>query len=530
MKTLLNFVAILSFTLLMLAFAPAHAASFGRSTAGTIASGGLRADFKRGSKFVLSEKAMMNGICAYLDGKGGGSGYQEVRWALYRDNHGVPGDRITETDQLAVSAGDAARWMCASSAIAPLDPGTYWILIHTGSDAGVARYFYDGPANWYGNFDEYADGPSDTFGAGGAGEGTISTYVEYRKLSELHIAGTTTVGSAVSGPMSGGFKRGSSFQLTEKADLDSISIYVDGLGGGTGAQLLSIGIYDDLNGEPAALVTKGWALTGTSPVGRKGRWVTATPTAFEFNDPQMATLMPGRYWIVIQSGSPGGVFRYYTSGQGNWRGNASPGDVPPPFFGKANPGDGTISAFILYTPSQAEHKIIGVTTPGTIPSGGLKANFIRGSLFGHDLFFSRQTEVTSLWAYLDGNGGATGSQKVRLALYEQPLDDNDRIALKVVSDVVTIAAGTPPGWVRFPVPYKRLFDYTHGIMILTSGPGGVVRNYSSNASNWYGQATDYTQGAPGLLFFYPDAELPHPVLQQGDVTISAYAEYLVGPY
>jgi hypothetical protein len=530
MRTLVHFAALVSCAFLMLAFTPAQAASFGRTTAGTIASGGLRADFKRGSRFVLSEKAMMNDVCAYLDGNGGGTGYQQLRYALYRDNGGVPGNRVVETDGTTVSAGDGARWSCAGAGLVPLDPGTYWIVIHTGGNPGVTRYYYDGPANWYGNFDEYADGSADAFGTGSAGEGTMSIRVDYLTQAEIHVAGNTNVGSVVSGPMSAGFKRGSSFELTEKADLGAMVIYVDGLGGATGDQPLSVAVYDDVNGEPSALVAQGWADVGASPVGRKGRWVTANPVASSLNDPSPATLMPGRYWIVIQSGSPGGVYRYYMEGRGNWRGNASPGDTAPQFFGKASPGDGTISAFIVYTPSQMEHKTIGLTTPGTIPSSGLSANFMRGSMFGQDPFFDR-AQVTALWAYLDGNGGATGSQKVRLVLYEAPVDNDDvRLTVKAVSDEVTIAAGTPPGWVRFPVPYTRLFDHLHGIMILTSGPGGVVRNYSTNEfADWYGLAADYTQGPPDTIFFEPNAEAPHPVLQRGSVAVSVYAEYLVMP-
>src|SRR6185369_12559798 len=164
---------------------------------------------------------------------------QYFRFALYRDNYGVPGEQVAETRSDAIAPGDAATWRCADSALAPINPGTYWIMLHTGSNAGVLRYYYDGPANWYGNYDEFDDGSSDTFGTGGAGEGTMSLRVEYLTLTETKIAGKTTVGPTVSGPMSANFKRGSSFQLTEKADLGAMSIYVDSLGGATGSQTLT---------------------------------------------------------------------------------------------------------------------------------------------------------------------------------------------------------------------------------------------------------------------------------------------------
>ncbi len=96
----------------------------------------------------------------------------------------------------------AAFWYCSSSAAVPLEPGTYWAMIHSGGDPGIVRYYYDGPANWYGNADVYADGSSDTFGPGGTGDGTISMYVNYVPDSQLHFAGRRTVGARVSSPMS----------------------------------------------------------------------------------------------------------------------------------------------------------------------------------------------------------------------------------------------------------------------------------------------------------------------------------------
>ena len=61
--------------LLMLALlTPVHAQSFGRTTVGTVPSGGLRADVSRGSKFTLTEAGTVSYLCAYLDGQGGGTG------------------------------------------------------------------------------------------------------------------------------------------------------------------------------------------------------------------------------------------------------------------------------------------------------------------------------------------------------------------------------------------------------------------------------------------------------------------------
>ena len=56
-----------------------------------------------------------------------------------------------------------------------MDPGQYWIVLHTGDTQGIARNRGDGAANWFGNnSDAYVDGPSNPFGTGAAGSGTLS--------------------------------------------------------------------------------------------------------------------------------------------------------------------------------------------------------------------------------------------------------------------------------------------------------------------------------------------------------------------
>jgi hypothetical protein len=498
--------------------AQAQAASFGRETVGTLTSAGLRADFKRGSKFVLSERATLQSLCAYLDSNGGGTGVQWLRYALYRDRNGAPAEQITETGLVGFEAGhQPANWYCHPAAQAPLEAGVYWIVIHSGGDPGIVRYYHDGPANWYGNMDTFADGGADTFGAGSAGQGTLSLRVDYLTESEIRFAGQRTVGTRVSAPMSADFKRGSSFEITEPADVQAFNVYIDGLGGTSGAQHLLVALYTaDANGEPSALVARTHIDLPVSPAGRTARWMTGYTRA--------VTLMPGRYWFVLHTGSPSGVLRYYLAeGPGNWRGNANPGEEPSAFFGTATRGDGTMTAHILYKPSTAVFQTFGQTTPGTLTSRGLTADFIRGSTSLPNPSLLEGT-VTALWAYLDGNGGASGSQKVRLALYRVS-QDNDLILLKTMSEEVTIAAGTPPGWVRFAVPYTPIFPEPHAIMILSGGTGGVVRNYATyEVRNWVGTAASYAQGAPTSIWLTdPETGISLP---RGDVTLSVYGEYL----
>ena len=515
--------------LLLTCLVPAEAiSSFGRTTAGTIPSGGLRVDFKRGSKVVLSERGVLLRMCAYLDGNGGGTGFQTMRFALYRDRNGVPAEQVLESDSGAdtgVEAFQQPTWRCSETARAPLDPGTYWVMIHTGGNPGVIRYYYDGPANWYGNSDPFADGASDTFGTGAAGEGTISIRAEYLTESEIRVAGPRNVGTRVSSPMSAQMKRGSSFVLTEQASLVSLNAYMDGFGGTDGSQPVSIAVYEEVQGEPSTLVAWGHVTTGSVDGGRTARWVSAI--GIQGNH----WLMPGRYWIVLQTGGPAGVLRYYMEGTGNWRGNANPGADPSPLFGAGNAGDGTISAHILYTPQPFVYSTFGRTIPGTIPSGALTANYIRGSQFYPDQDFV-SGRLTALWAYLDGNGGASGSQKMRLALYKGVFLDA-QVNRLTYSDEVTIPAGTPPGWVRFAVP-DTYISYgpaensgNFHIMLFSGGTQGVARYYSSNdGDNWAGAPVPYGGAAPKVMYINEGPSPGAIALSLGTRTMSVYAEYL----
>jgi hypothetical protein len=524
MKSATHLTAIILCGLLMTAFSSAHAASFGRTTVGATPSAGLRIDFKRGSKFVLSERAVIRDICAYLDTNGGGTGVQWVRFALYRDQNGVPAQQILETDEVfgLESAVQPPLWWCRATSKAPLEPGSYWMMIHTGGDPGVIRYFHDGPANWYGNADEFADGASDTFGTGAAGEGTLSIYVDYLPESQARYAGPRNVGTRVSSPMSAQMKRGSSFVLTEPAHVWSLNAYLDSQGGTVGSQPLSISLYTDKNGEPSTLVAWGPVSSGIVTSGRTARWVSSS---FILGN---SLLTPGRYWIVLHTAGPAGVLRYYMEGTGNWRGNANPDENLSPFFGAATAGNGTITANILYTAANIAQHTLGQTTPGNIPSGPLTANFVRGSA----VFPDNAGWVTALWAYMDGNGGASGSQKVRLALYEKVAVFSE-LRLVMQSEEITILAGTPPGWIRFAVPHIPIEPsnnfLSYHIMMFSGGTQGVARYYLSNdADNWRGAPVTYPQiGPPTFLETSDHDGIPGvPVLKSGTRTVSVYAEYV----
>jgi hypothetical protein len=167
------------------------------------------------------------------------------------------------------------------------------------------------------------------------------------------------------------------------------------------------------------------------------------------------------------------------------------------------------------------------TTPGTIPSGPLTANQIRGSGTSPELGFNDAT-VTALWAYMDGNGGVAGSQKVRLGLYYGNNPDYYHVDRVVMSDEVAISAGQAPGWVRFPVPYTLIrndfWGYFH-IMMLSGGTQGVARYYLSNDFNdWAGAPVTYSATGPDTLTW--DGRYPGILVSSGNGVVSVYAEYV----
>lgn len=316
--------------------------TFGQTTVGNTPSTGMIPDYKRASKFTLSEAGVLTGMFAYLDGNGGTSGSQAVRTVLYRDSSGVPGSKVADSTVVNIASGASGSWANFTTPFVSLTAGSYWMAIQTGATGGVARDVGDGSSspNWYGNADVFTDGGSDPYGSGNTGTGTLSVYASYLP-GTLKQFGQTTVGNTPSTGFIPDYKRGSKFTLGETGTLVSFSAYLDGLGGGSGSQSVRIVLYQDSGGVPGAKVIQSSTVSIAS--GTAGGWVT-------FPAPQ-TSLTPGSYWIVIQSGTPGGIARDVGDGSStlNWYGNAdtfSDGASDP--FGSGNTGTGTLSVHVNY--------------------------------------------------------------------------------------------------------------------------------------------------------------------------------------
>ena len=528
-------------SLTLMGLTPAHSQIsrfLGRITEATIPSKGLAADFKRASRFTLSSRGTITRLCAFLDGNGGVSGFQVVRLALYRDDNGVPGTKVFETQSEQFQDGTAARWFCSGDAsqslardlfvpLFPVEAGSYWIAVHTSGPGGVIRDFGDGSSNWYGNADAFNDGASPIFGTGSRGTGTLSVYAQYYPDSQLRHAGRTTIGTVPSKGMTADFKRGSSLLLAEPGRLYGLTAYLDGGGVpnmGTQA-VFRLSIFKDANGAP------GTKLNDIGPVYMGSH----TPPAWITQRSYGGTLDPGRYWVVIHTGPEGGVIRNYGDGTaGNWYGNRDTfidGASDP--FGPGTAGNGTISAFVSYQPATVTTGQLGRTDVGTMPSKGLKANFSRMSQF---LALEEGHTLTGLHAYLDGLGGASGSQKLRMVIYGLFTDFHEQgFFTKIVqSEELTITAGTPAQWVHFPVPPVPLSSVLplYRIAIQSGDTGGVVRDFADrrpvapcggtcvDGENWFGLPDTFADGPvddPGLTAVGRDGGL------------SVYASYSLSP-
>jgi hypothetical protein len=518
MKTPLRWIAY-AIALMLTTILPAHAnlETAGPTTVGSQPSSALAPNYKRVSKITLTEPGVLSSIAIYLEGAGTGqTGNQPVSAVLYTDNNGVPGTKVFQSDTEMMTPDPTPTWYFFSSPLVPLPPGNYWIGIHSGGPVALVRDRTDGSnaTNWYGNADNYADEASGTFGPGSPGTGSLSVYAVYYPRDQYTAAGRASIAATPSGGMSANFKRGSRITLSERGRVTHLSAYLDSLGATAGTQSLRLALYRDAGGVPGDLVLTTGEITLSA--GSPGQWRTA-PIDSPTGAPELDA---GNYWVIIHSGATAGVIRNFGDGAANWYGNAdmySDGGSSP--FGTGSTGTVTISATAMYIPANVASIKFGRETVGSTPSGGLSANYIRGSRFGAYLE-ANDGPTTALWAYLDGLGGASGSQQIRMALYEQDQYSHAESFKRVESEVVTIAAGTPPGWVRFPITTPVTFGAapTYYIAIQSGPTGGVVRDYGGDGwDTWEGEAATFSTSAPDIF--------PHSNAAQGTGTLSVYLEY-----
>ncbi len=158
-------------------------------------------------------------------------------------------------------------------------------------------------------------------------------------------------------------------------------------------------------------------------------------------------------------------------------------------------------------------RAFGQTAVGSTPSAGMTANQKRGSKFT----LTEKGTLVRLSAYLDGQGGASGTQSIRLALYRDASGVPG--ALVAQTSTKTIAAGAAASWQNFSAPNISLDPGVYWAVIHTGDTSVLARNYGDPATaNWFGNAD----------LFSDNASDPFGAGASGTVTLSIYVAYALG--
>ena len=140
------------------------------------------ADFKVGSKFTLTEAALVDAVYPYIDIVAG-TGGAPSRAMIYRVSDGA---LMGTTAEQTISGASPSNWFRHPFATPlALPAGDYWLMWHTGAYTGTATFNWIGDAaasgNFFANNDTYSDGPSDPIGANTTGNSArqMSIYATY---------------------------------------------------------------------------------------------------------------------------------------------------------------------------------------------------------------------------------------------------------------------------------------------------------------------------------------------------------------
>jgi len=140
------------------------------------------ANIKRVSRVVLLEKTEFESIRFHGAGDGPGNGTQVMHGIIYSSNpaNGEPDQLLTVTDETTVTKGQPSGWITLPfSKPLSLDPGEYWIGMHTGATSAVTRYqTTQVTAGIRRGDDAYSDGTEPTFGPSTVDAVMMSVYMK----------------------------------------------------------------------------------------------------------------------------------------------------------------------------------------------------------------------------------------------------------------------------------------------------------------------------------------------------------------
>jgi hypothetical protein len=264
---------------------------------------------KRATRFTMPETGRIVGMNAFTDGYANGIEYQDLRYNIYTDNNGQPGEIIPH---LNATTGVEDHWHSQWRSgymweLNTLPAGNYWFSIQ-GGQGGTARYRFDPSGSLFSSSDWYDDGPSASFGTGQQSVGTISAFVAYEPGPfVIEKVGRSDVASTVLSPMSANQLRGSYFTAPKpNGILKNAYVYLDGLGGTSGEQKMKFIVYD------VAMQVVAFGSEVTIPAGMAPQWVKFPVPSYRLN--------AQRYFLALFSGGSAGVARMYGDGPNNWYG------------------------------------------------------------------------------------------------------------------------------------------------------------------------------------------------------------------
>jgi subtilisin family serine protease len=142
-----------------------HTEPLGKTTFGASAEA-LVANRTRVNEYSLGEAGTVKRLRVYLQ-PSSTTGNQSIRGVLYGNAEGAPGPLLGASDPLVFHSSDRPGWYdLPLPEPVSLQPGTYWIGLHTGSTSKVARVRWDSvPGSRASNTRAFDSGPSDPFGS-----------------------------------------------------------------------------------------------------------------------------------------------------------------------------------------------------------------------------------------------------------------------------------------------------------------------------------------------------------------------------
>lgn len=261
--------------------------------------------------------------------------------------------------------------------------------------------------------------------------------------------GKTDTGSLANGVYAG-YRYVTKYTLGVEGWADKLTLDVDGLGAGTGAQTIRAIIYADSAGAPAALVAQGTDVVIAD--GQVRAWVD-----LPFSGP--IHLPAGDYWLglVAMDGSDSAQAYYdYAAGDGLFKS----GGATDPWGGGGSGLDGDVSVYATYTTTPPS-PTLDVTAPagGATVSDVLTVSWAASSLAYHHVQLEYSLDGGTTWGelcaecktstsvFVNTRRFPNGSLKLRAVAYTDASSQVVALTSAAITVTVSNAAGTTRNFV-----------------------------------------------------------------------------------